>query len=95
LLGTPLACPLSALSGCEQSQQKAPLLDHLVGAGEHSRRDIEAKRLGRFEVYDQFELGRLLDWKISGFRALENLIHVLGGTLFYSNWVGPVRNKAA
>src|ERR1700720_2366683 len=48
----PLACPLSAISGCEQSQQKVPLFDHLVGAGEHSRRDIEAERLGRFEVYD-------------------------------------------
>src|SRR5262249_29216836 len=28
----PLVCPISAISGCEQSQQGNPLLDHLVGA---------------------------------------------------------------
>jgi hypothetical protein len=37
LLGEPLAF---LKSGCEQSQQDMPLLDHLVGAGEQRRRDL-------------------------------------------------------
>jgi hypothetical protein len=32
-----LACQLSAISGCEQSQQASPLFDHLVGGDEQAR----------------------------------------------------------
>jgi hypothetical protein len=37
------ACPLSANSGCEQSQQKK-LLDHLVGGDKQPRRHGQAER---------------------------------------------------
>ena len=36
-------------------QQTASLFDHLVGAGEQSRRDFEAERPGRLQVYDELE----------------------------------------
>jgi hypothetical protein len=39
-------------------QQK--LLDHLVRAGEHGRRQVEAERLGRLGVNHQF----VFDWRL-------------------------------
>lgn len=36
-----------------------PLLDHLVGYGEQTRRDRDAERVGGLAVDDQFEFGRL------------------------------------
>jgi hypothetical protein len=48
----------------------ASLFDHLVGAREHGRRHVEAKRPGRDEVDDKIELGRLLDREIGGSCAL-------------------------
>jgi hypothetical protein len=36
------------------------LLDHLIGSGVNSGRDVEAKRLGGLEVDDHLELSRKL-----------------------------------
>ena len=55
------ACPLSATSGCEHSQHSNPLLDHLFGACEHRRRQIQSERPGSLQVNGQVELGRTLD----------------------------------
>src|SRR5271169_6763400 len=41
-------------------QQRTSLFDHLVGAGKHGRRNVEAYRLGGLEIDDQSVLGRRL-----------------------------------
>src|SRR5262245_36925521 len=67
-----------AISGCEQSQQRVKLFDHLVGAGEKGRRDSEAESLRGRKVYDEVELGRLLDRDFAWLRPAQNLIDVVG-----------------
>jgi hypothetical protein len=46
--------------------------DHLVGAGDKRRRNIDAEHLRGFEVDDELNFGRLHDWKVSRFLTLEN-----------------------
>src|SRR5215510_11206545 len=69
--------------------------DDLVGAGEHSRWDFEAERLGCFDVYDQFELGRLLHGQVSRFLALEDAIDVAGGASVLVDRIRPIGEQAA
>jgi hypothetical protein len=45
--------------------------DHLVGAGEQRRWDVEAQHLRCPEVDDQFEFRRLLDWHVGRLGALD------------------------
>src|SRR5262245_25534263 len=52
--------------------------DHLVGAGEHGRRQVEPKRLRGFEVDHQVELGRRLHWQVGRLLALEDAIDIAG-----------------
>jgi hypothetical protein len=66
-----------------------------IGAGEHSRRDIEAERLGRFEVYDQFELGRLLHGQVSRFLALQDAVNVSRGAVVLVDRIRPIGDQAA
>jgi hypothetical protein len=47
------------------------LFDHLVGAGEHGRRNDEAKRLSGTEIDDRLELGRAVDWCVRWLGAFE------------------------
>ena len=52
------------------------LTDHLVGCREQRGRYGQAKRLGGFEIDDQFELGRLLIRQIAGFFAAKNTVDI-------------------
>jgi hypothetical protein len=54
--------PLCAISGCEQMQQVASLLDDLVGAGEKRWRHVEAEHIGGLEVDREPILRRRLYW---------------------------------
>src|SRR5215471_11594203 len=56
----------------------ASSLDHLVGAGEQSRRNVEAKRLCGRETDDEFHLGGKLDRQIGWLFALEYPVREVG-----------------
>jgi hypothetical protein len=55
-------------------QQKALLSDHLVGAGEHGCRNVEAERLRGLQINDQL----VLSWRLAVGRllALEDAVNV-------------------
>ena len=49
---------ISVRSACQKARS-AVSFDHLVGAGEQRRWHIQSERLGGFQIYGEFELGRL------------------------------------
>src|SRR5437660_1655525 len=54
--------------------------DNLIRPSEHWRRDLQTELLRRLEVDHQFELAWLLDGKVRGLGAFEDLVHIGGGT---------------
>jgi hypothetical protein len=58
---------------------RAASLDHLVGAREQDRRDIEAQSLRRDQVHDEIEFGRLLDRDVRRLRTSQNFVDIIGG----------------
>src|SRR5262249_57460689 len=88
---TPSSGPLCAKSGHSGVLKKRSLFDHLVGAGEHDRRNLKAEGLGSLGVDHQLKFGRLLNWKIGRLRALENL----GGAPKQVSNLGSVRHESA
>jgi len=64
-----LPCATSRLVQCGK---KASSLDHLVGDGEHLRRNFDVKYLRSLEVDHQLELGRLDDRQFTRLHATEN-----------------------
>ncbi len=53
-------------------------LDHFIRPKEHFRWNRDAELLGRLEIYHQLKLRWLLYWKVTGLRALEDLVYVSG-----------------
>src|SRR5262249_29724071 len=68
-------CPLSAKSRHMQCSN-CSLFDHLVGAREQQRRNVETDRFGGGEVDDELKLGGLLDRQIAWFFTLEDTIDI-------------------
>src|SRR5207249_5010758 len=58
----------------------ACLLDHLIGQEQQGWGHRDPERLGGLEVEDQREPRRLLHRQVGGLGALEDLIHIGGGT---------------
>ena len=54
------------------------LFDHLVGATNQRRRQIEAKRFRSLRIDGQLEFGRLIKGDVSRISAFENLIDEVG-----------------
>src|SRR5262249_42272170 len=90
-----LRCRESAKSGCEQTEQVAPLLDHLVGAGEQRPRHVEAKHPGGLGIDYQLELARLHDRQVGGLGTFENLAGVDAGLAVRVSQTGSVAHQAA
>src|SRR3984893_11921105 len=60
-------------------QQSALLFDNLVSAQQERLGDRQAQRLGGCQVYDEVELGRLLDGDITRLRPAQNFVDIACG----------------
>ena len=77
------------MSGRKQSQQRTPLFDHLVGAGEEGRWKRKAEPLRSFEIDLQRDPCRLLDRISAGLAPLRILPTNTPARLNMSNVLAP------
>jgi hypothetical protein len=66
----------------ERPKCRAPrrrLFNHLVGAQQKRLGDFQPQCLGGLEIDDQLEFGRLLNWQVGRFGAIEDLNDIEGG----------------
>src|SRR6266478_4382569 len=71
------------------------LFDHLVGEGEDRGRDLQPDCSRGLEIDDELELCGLLNGEVSRLGALQNLIHVCGGTPIVVRQIYPVCHKTS
>src|SRR6476620_2480043 len=87
-------CPLWAKSEL-MHRNKGSLFDHLIRARLHRRRHADAKRLGGFEIDDQFKLRCLHDWQFGRIFALENPAGINAGQAVAVQHVRSVAHETA
>jgi hypothetical protein len=76
---TPQMVDIGCLPQCRPSTQNieaSSLFDDVVGQGNYIWWDGETECFCRPTVNEQFKLGRLLDWQVTGLGALKNSIHI-------------------
>src|SRR6516225_10604860 len=76
-------------------QQTASLFDHLVGALLEKPRDVQTQRFRRLEIENQFKPGRLHDWQVGRFCALEDLAGIDTGLPIGLDNAGSVAHQTA
>src|SRR5262245_10677027 len=84
--GTSMGMACGSLADGGGSQEPTALVDHalvddLVGSDQNGLWDREPKSLGGFEIDHQLELRGLLDGKLAGLGALEDLVDEHGDAL--------------
>src|SRR4030095_8848303 len=69
--------------------------NHPIRSRQHIRRNREVYLLSCFQVDDELEFLRLLDWEVGGFSTFQNLVHVNSRAPIEVSEVRPIRHEAA
>jgi hypothetical protein len=65
---------------CHKQTHAAHLFDDLIGESEQRRRHVDAERLGRLHIDNQFKFRRLIERNVLRVGAVENASDLDGGT---------------
>ena len=65
------------------------LPDHPIRSYQHIRRNRQTDLLRGLQIDDEFKLHRLLDWKVCGLSAFEDLVNISGRRRSKSGRLGP------
>ena len=77
LLESSLSCPIPPIQNRKSKIQN--YLDDPVRPRQHTRRNRHADLLGRIQIDDELELLRLLDGKVGGLGAFQDLVDKVSG----------------